>query len=431
MIEDGNFLFKGGSIFDSTTGEFYSADLLIEDGIIKKMGRIGEIGANLQVIAAKDQFIVPGLIDIHVHLREPGREDKETIETGAQAAMAGGFTAVCCMPNTYPALDNRSLIEFVKKQARGLLVDVFPIGAVTKERAGKELTEMGDMLEAGAVAFSDDGDAVANAEIMRYALEYSHMLGVPVIDHCEDPFLVRGKVMNEGKVSTLLGQPGASTVAEDLIVARDIMLAEFSGGHVHIAHISSGKSVDLVRAAKSRGIIVTAEVCPHHLVLTDEAVKSFDSNLRVNPPIRTEKDAELLIEGLKDGTIDAIASDHAPHTIEDKDVEFAAAAPGMVGLETSVGLVLTHLVKKKHLSLARMVEKMAIEPRRVLNLPVPEIKKGQEANLTLLNATTEWKVDKTRFRSKSHNTPFHDWQLTGRSTGVFNHGQWYANSQET
>ncbi|MEE9168603.1 MAG: dihydroorotase [bacterium] len=431
MIEDGNFLFKGGSIFDSTTGEFYSADLLIEDGIIKKMGRIGEIGANLQVIDAKDQFIVPGLIDIHVHLREPGREDKETIETGAQAAMAGGFTAVCCMPNTYPALDNRSLIEFVKKQARGLLVDVFPIGAVTKERAGKELTEMGDMLEAGAVAFSDDGDAVANAEIMRYALEYSHMLGAPIIDHCEDPFLVRGKVMNEGKVSTLLGQPGASTVAEDLIVARDIMLAEFSGGHVHIAHISSGKSVDLVRAAKSTGIKVTAEVCPHHLVLTDEAVKSFDSNLRVNPPIRTEKDAELIIEGLKDGTIDAIASDHAPHTIEDKDVEFAAAAPGMVGLETSVGLVLTHLVKKKHLSLARMVEKMAIEPRRILNLPVPEIQEGQEANLTLLNATKEWKVDKTKFRSKSHNTPFHDWQLTGRSTGVFNHGQWYANSQET
>ncbi len=431
MIEDGNFLFKGGSIFDSTTGEFYSADLLIEDGIIKKMGRIGEIGANLQVIDAKDQFIVPGLIDIHVHLREPGREDKETIETGAQAAMAGGFTAVCCMPNTYPALDNRSLIEFVKKQARGLLVDVFPIGAVTKERAGKELTEMGDMLEAGAVAFSDDGDAVANAEIMRYALEYSHMLGAPIIDHCEDPFLVRGKVMNEGKVSTLLGQPGASTVAEDLIVARDIMLAEFSGGHVHIAHISSGKSVDLVRAAKSTGIKVTAEVCPHHLVLTDEAVKSFDSNLRVNPPIRTEKDAELIIEGLKDGTIDAIASDHAPHTIEDKDVEFAAAAPGMVGLETSVGLVLTHLVKKKHLSLAQMVGKMAIEPRRILNLPVPEIQEGQEANLTLLNATKEWKVDKTKFRSKSHNTPFHDWQLTGRSTGVFNHGQWYANSQET
>jgi dihydroorotase len=431
MIEDCNFLFKGGSIFDSTTGEFYSADLLIEDGIIKKIGRIGEIGANLQVIDAKDQFIVPGLIDIHVHLREPGREDKETIETGAQAAMAGGFTAVCCMPNTYPALDNRSLIEFVKKQARGLLVDVFPIGAVTKERAGKELTEMGDMLEAGAVAFSDDGDAVANAEIMRYALEYSHMLGAPIIDHCEDPFLVRGKVMNEGKVSTLLGLPGASTVAEDLIVARNIMLVEFTGGHVHIAHISSGKSVDLVRAAKSRGIKVTAEVCPHHLVLTDEAVKSFDSNLRVNPPIRTEKDAELLIEGLKDGTIDAIASDHAPHTIEDKDVEFAAAAPGMVGLETSVGLALTHLVKKKHLSLARMVEKMAIEPRRILNLPVPEIKKGQEANLTLLDATKEWKVDKTRFRSKSHNTPFHDWQLTGRSTGVFNHGQWYANSQET
>ncbi len=421
-----NILFKGGRVYDSTSKEFKTSDLLIENGIIKKIGQIPGIGANLELIDVSGKFIMPGLIDMHIHLREPGREDEETIVSGCQSAMAGGFTAVCCMPNTSPALHHRSQIDFVKKQAKDLLVDVFPIGAVTKDRAGRELTEMGDMLDAGAVAFSDDGDTVATAEMMRYALEYSKMFGVPIIDHCEDPSLVRDKVMNESKISTLLGLPGAPTVAEDLIVARNIMLAEFTGGHVHIAHISSGKSVELVREAKKKGIQVTAEVCTHHFVLTDEAIRAFDSNLRVNPPIRTEKDIEKIIEGLKDGTIDAIVTDHAPHSIEEKDVEFSAAAPGMIGLETSVGLVMKFLVAEGHLSLVDIVEKMAINPRRILKLPVPEIKEGEKANISILDQNLEWKVDKSTFKSNSRNTPFDKWTLIGKSFGVYNHGLWYC-----
>jgi len=419
-----NILFKGGMVYDSTLREFKASDLLIENGIIQKIGQIQGLGTNLEVIDVSGKLITPGLIDMHVHLREPGREDEETIVSGCQSAMAGGFTAVCCMPNTNPALHHRSQIEFVKNRAKDLLVDVFPIGAVTKDRAGKELTEMGDMLDAGAVAFSDDGDTVETAEMMRYALEYSKMFSIPIIDHCEDQSLVRDKVMNESKISTLLGLPGAPTVAEDIVVARNIMLAEFTGGHVHIAHISSGKSVELVREAKKKGIQVTAEVCTHHFVLTDEAIRNFDSNLRVNPPIRTEKDVEKIIEGLKDGTIDAVVTDHAPHSIEEKDVEFSAAAPGMIGLETSVGLVMKFLVAERHLSLVDIVEKMAINPRRILKLPVPEIKEGEKANISILDQNLEWKVDKSIFKSNSRNTPFDNWTLIGKAFGVYNHGLW-------
>lgn len=432
MNKINNILFKGGKIYDSSKKVFITADLLIENGIIKKIGEFPRPGTNLETIDVSRKIITPGLMDIHVHLREPGREDEETVVSGCQAAMAGGFTAVCCMPNTNPALDHRSQIEFVKKQAKDQLVDVNPIGAVTKDRAGKELTEMGDMLEAGAVAFSDDGDTVATAEMMRHALEYSKMFNVPIIDHCEDPSLVQGKVMNEGRISTLLGLPGAPTIAEDLIVARNIILSEYTGGHVHIAHISSGKSVDLVREAKEKGISVTAEVCTHHFALTDEAVKGFDSNLRVNPPIRTDKDIEKIITGLQDGTIDTIVTDHAPHSIEEKDVEFSAAPPGMIGLETSFGLVMKRLVTIGKISLAEMVEKMAITPRQILNLPVPEIKEGEQANLSILDPNQEWKVDKSKFKSKSSNTPFDGWNLIGKAFGVYNHGMWnLVNDQNT
>lgn len=418
-------LFKSGQIYDIDKGKFISADFTVDSGLIKEIGRL-ETASGLRVIDLKNRFVVPGLIDMHVHLREPGREDEETIESGCTAALAGGFTAVCCMPNTNPPLDHRSHIEFVRKQARDLPVSVHPIGAVTKGRAGVELTEMGDMLDAGAVAFSDDGDTVATSEILRYALEYSKRFKVPIIDHCEDPSLVRGKVMNEGLVSTSLGLPGAPTVAEDLIVARDIMMAEFTGGHVHIAHISSGNSVEFVRRAKERGVHVTAEVCPHHFILKDEAVRDFDSNLRVNPPVRTARDIEMIIEGLADGTIDAIVTDHAPHSIEEKDVEFQAAPPGMVGLETVVGLVLTHLVKANRLSLEQVVEKMAVVPRRLLNLSVPAIRSGAEANFSVLDPKTSWKVDKTLFKSKSRNTPFDGWELQGKAVGVYSRGRWFT-----
>ena len=286
---------------------------------------------------------------------------------------------------------------------------------------------MGDMVDAGAIAFSDDGLPVSNSQILRYALEYSKMFNIPIIDHCEDQSLAKNKMMNEGKISTLLGIAAVPAVAEDLIVARDLMMAEFTGGHIHIAHISSGRSVELVREAKNRGVKVSAEVCPHHFILTDEAVRSFDTNLRVNPPIRTAEDIESIMTGLKDGTIDAIATDHAPHSIEEKDVEFDIAPPGMIGLETAFGLVLTFLVKKGHLSLEQMVERMAISPRKALNLPIHEIKAGEKANFVIFDTDTKWQVDVTRFKSKSRNTPFAGYNLVGKIFGVFNNGLWYEN----
>lgn len=425
--ESGTFLFKGGKIYDHGSRSFKESDLIVEDTKITEIGNIKTDSFQGKSINLKGSYIAPGLIDMHVHLREPGREDEETIVSGCKAAAAGGFTAVCCMPNTSPAIDNRGMVEFIKKQARGLLTDVYPIGAVTKDRAGNELTEMGDMADAGAVAFSDDGTPVSNSEILRYALEYSKMFNLPIIDHCEDQFLAKGKKMNEGKVSTMLGIPAVPSVAEDLIVARDLMMAEFTGGSIHIAHISSGRSVELVREAKKRGVSVTAETCPHYFILTEEAVKSFDTNLRVNPPIRTSADIESIIAGLKDGTIDAIATDHAPHSIEEKDVEFDKAPPGMIGLETALGLVNTFLVRQGHLSLEQMVEKMAISPRKLLNLPIPEIKTGAEANFLIFDADLKWQVDVTKFKSKSRNTPFAGYNLFGKSVGVFNHGLWYDN----
>ncbi|HHM24412.1 MAG TPA: dihydroorotase [Bacteroidetes bacterium] len=421
----GSFLFRGGRIYDARRRKFVEADVWVEGDVIRRVGKIGPDEVKAELVDAGGWILAPGFIDIHVHLREPGREDAETIFTGAQAAMAGGFTAVCAMPNTNPAIDNRGMVEFVRERAEGLLVDVFPIGAVTKGRKGEELAEMGDMLEAGAVAFSDDGSPVSNTEILRYALEYSRMFRVPIIDHCEDPFLSKGRVMNEGRVSTRLGFAATPPLAEDLLVIRDIMMAEFTGGHAHIAHISSGRAVELVRQAKARGVKVTAEATPHHFCLTDEHVATFDTNLRVNPPLRSEEDRQAVIEGLADGTIDAIVTDHAPHTIEEKDVEFDAAAPGLVGLETSVGLALTELVHKGRLSLEQLVEKMALRPRKILGLRVPEIREGEPANLTFLDPQKEWVVDKTAFKSRSRNTPFHGWKLRGKAAGVFNHGQLY------
>jgi len=425
--ESGTFLFINGKIYDSETQSFKDNDVVVEDSKILKIGKIDPTSYKGKSIDLEGKYVCPGFIDMHVHLREPGREDEETVKTGAEAAMAGGFTAVCCMPNTSPVIDTRGVVEFIKKQANGLLVDVYPIGAVTKGREGNELTEMGDMVDAGAIAFSDDGSPIANAEIMRYALEYSKMFNVPIIDHCEDPYLANDKKMNEGEVSTSLGIPAVPSVAEDLLVARDLMLAEFTGGNLHIAHISSGHSVDLVRDAKKKGIPVSAEACPHHFTLTDDAIRSFDTNLRVNPPIRTQRDVDTIIKGIKDNTIEAIATDHAPHSIEEKDVEFDQAPPGMIGLETAIGLVITFLVKKDHLSLEDMVERMAIAPRKILNLKIPEIKVGEIANFSIVDPDIEWTVDKTKFRSRSSNSPFVGWKLVGKSFGVFNNGQWYQN----
>jgi len=414
-------LLKNGRVFVREKGIFEPQDVLIVNGIIEQVGSIRSTSG--EVIDLKGACVAPGFVDMHVHLREPGREDEETLETGAEAAMAGGFTQVCCMPNTNPPIDTRGAVEFIKKRSQDFLVEIHPIGAVTKGRAGQELTEMADLLEAGAVAFSDDGAPVATSEIMRRALEYAKMFEVPIIDHCEDQSLTENRHMNEGLMSTILGLSGAPPVAEEIVVARDLFLAAYTGGYVHIAHVSTRGAVELIRQARARGVRVTCEVCPHHFTLTDEAIRTFDTNAKVNPPLRTAEDIQALKEGLQDGTIDVIASDHAPHSIEEKDVEFIAAPPGLIGMETALGLAITQLVDPGILTLPQLVEKMSLNPAKILRLGEKRITPGVPADLTLFDPEQEWEVNVHQFRSKSRNCPFHGWKLKGKVLGVINRGK--------
>lgn len=402
-----------------------SADLLISNGVISKIGSLGsEDTKNAKVFDLSNKYVVPGLFDMHVHLREPGREDEETVITGSNSAAAGGFTGLACMPNTSPAIDSAEIIGFIKEKCKNHLVDVYPVGAVTMDRKGESLSPMAELNEAGAVAFSDDGDVVKNARILRLAFEYASMYGLPIIEHCEDESLAGG-AMNEGITSTFLGLPPMPSIAEELVVMRDIMMAEYTDGKIHIAHISTKNSVEMVRQAKKRGVKVTSEVTPHHFSLTEEALKSYDTNTKMNPPLRTRADVEAVLEGLKDGTIDAIASDHAPHSIEEKEMEFIYAPNGIVGLETQLGLALSELLHKKVLSLEEIVEKMAINPRRILNIPVPKIAEGEAANLTIIDPEMIWTVDVKAFKSKSKNSPFDKRLLTGKALGVINKGKMY------
>jgi dihydroorotase len=421
----GKLLLKGGRILDPSSRIDTVTDILLDKGKIQKIGSVDAKSFSGKVIDCKNKFIVPGLIDMHVHLREPGREDTETIHSGCQAAMAGGFTAVCCMPNTEPPIDCRGQVEFIKERAEGLIVDVHSIAAVTVGRKGEQLTEMGELVEAGSVGFSDDGTHIKQSGILRRALEYAKMFGRPIIDHCEDPYLSEGGVMNEGFTSTVLGLPGIPSISEEIDVARDLLMAQFTGGSVHIAHVSTKRSVQLIREAKSRGVSVTAETCPHYLLLTDEAVRTFDTNTKMKPPLRDKSDQDALIEGIKDSTIDAIASDHAPHAIEEKDTEYDAAAFGIIGLETIVGLMLDRFVNKGILTLEEMIEKMATNPRKILGLPSCTIKEGANANLTIIDLGCQWKVDKNHFLSKSRNTPFDEWELKGKAIGIVNKSQLY------
>ena len=395
-------------------------DLLIEDGIIKKIGGLKEDDIkSAKVFDFENKYCVPGLFDMHVHFREPGREDEETVVTGSNAAAAGGFTGVACMPNTSPDIDSAEVVRFIKEKAKDHLVDVYPVGAATLSRKGEAISPMFELFEAGAVAFSDDGVAIKTAAVLRNVLEYSKEFGTPIIEHCEDESLADG-AMNESTTSTILGLPGIPSVAEDLIVNRDIIMAEYVGGKIHIAHISSKNAVDIVRQAKKKGINVTAEVAPHHFLLSDESLKTYDTNYKMNPPLRTRADVEALIEGLKDGTIDCIASDHAPHSIEEKEMEFIYAPNGILGLETQVGLAISELVHKKHITLAQLIEKLSINPRLILNLPVPQIKVGEPANLTILDTEQVWTIDISKFKSKSKNSPFDKRLITGKSVAVIN-----------
>jgi len=396
------------------------AGLLLEDGIISKIGNLSaEDLKNAEVFDLKDNFIAPGFFDMHVHLREPGREDEETVLTGCDAAAQGGFTGIACMPNTEPALDSAEVISLIKDKAKNHLVEVFPVGAATVDRKGEVLSPMAELYDAGAVGFSDDGVAIKTARILKTALEYSTMFDVPIIEHCEDDSLAGG-AMNEGVTSTFLGLPPIPSVAEDLIVMRDILMAEYTGGKVHIAHMSTKKSAQMVREAKAKGIRVTSEVSPHHFTLTDEAVKGYNTNTKMNPPLRTQEDVEAMLEGLRDGTIDCIASDHAPHSLEEKEMEFEYAPNGIVGLETQIGLALTELYHKKVLTIEQVVEKFGINPRKILNLPICNFEVGQEANFTIFDANEIWSVDISQFKSKSKNSPFNKRLLKGKATGVIN-----------
>ncbi len=404
-------LLKGGRIVDPSQRLDQVADLLIEDG---KIAQIGEFTAADQVIDVSGKVVLPGLIDMHVHLREPGFEYKEDIESGSRAAAAGGFTAVACMPNTNPVTDNRSVIESIVKRADEVgLVRVYPMGALTKGNKGEEMAEMGDMQEGGAVAFSDDAFPIQQSIIMRRVMDYCAMLDVPVVTHCEDTSLSGEGFMNEGLTSTVLGLRGIPAEAEEVMVARNIMLARLTGCRLHIQHVSTSVSVDLIREAKEAGIKVTCETCPQYFALTEDAVVGYDTNTKINPPLRTAEDVAAIKAGLADGTIDVIATDHAPHAIEEKETEYAVALNGMVGLETSVGLTLTELVKAGTLTLAEAVEKMSAAPARILGVTGGSLAIGAPADVTVLDLDAEWIVDPAKFESRSKNTPLGGRKLTG------------------
>lgn len=410
-------LLKGGRILDPSRDYDKKADLLIEDGKITAIetekGPVNN--KSMEVLNVKNCFIVPGLIDIHTHLREPGHEYKESVQSGSEAAVAGGFTAIACMPNTKPINDSRSVTEFILRQARlAGLARIYPIAAITMGSEGAALTEFADLRKAGAVGFSDDGRPVPNSLIMRIALEYAWSFGMPMISHCEDLNLSKGGLMHEGPVSTELGLPGIPSISETTMIARDIEVAEYTRTAVHIAHVSSAGSVELIRKAKARGVKVTAETAPHYLFLTDESLRDFDTNKKVNPPIGDKQDSHALREGLRDGTIDVIASDHAPQSSVEKDVEFEYAMNGIIGMETSLGLCLK-LVDEGVLTLAQLVQKMSCAPAAILRVPGGALEPGGVADVTVIDLDRKWTVDAGAFKSKSRNCPFNAWELKGKA----------------
>jgi dihydroorotase len=402
-----SLLIRNGRVVDPASGTDGVQDVWIAEGRIHKIGKGLRPPAGIETIDAAGKAVCPGFIDMHVHLREPGFEYKETIASGTRAAAAGGFTAVACMANTFPVNDNRAVTDYILARAKVEgVVRVYPIGAVTRNLEGKQLAELAEQAEAGCVAFSDDGKCVMNAELYRRAMEYALPFGTPIISHAEDCHLAHGAPMNEGLVATELGLSGQPGAAEDVMVARDIILAELTGAHLHIAHISTAGAVRLVREAKARGVRVTAEVTPHHLLLTDEAVRSYDPNCKMAPPLRTKRDVEACLEALVDGTIDCVATDHAPQALSEKEGEFAEAANGVVGLETAVPLLLDRLVRPGTVDLPTLVTRLSTAPARLLNLPGGSLAPGAAADVTILDLERPWTVDPATFRSRSRNTPF-------------------------
>ncbi|MBI4168577.1 MAG: dihydroorotase [Acidobacteria bacterium] len=417
-----SLLVKGGRVIDPATGTDSVLDLLVRDGKIAERrpsggGRGGsQAPPGARVLEAAGRIVCPGFVDMHVHLREPGQEHKETIETGTRAAAAGGFTSIACMPNTEPWNDGLAVTEYIVSEARRRgTINVYPIGCVSKGGRGEELAEIGDMVRSGAVAVSDDGRPVANSYLMRMALEYTRIFGIPVIDHCEDRTLSAAGVMHEGYVSTVLGLKGIPAAAEEIAVGADLALAALTKGRLHIAHLSTRGSLEKVRRAREDGVPVTCEVTPHHLVLTDGAVMEgdYDPNTKMNPPLRDEEDRRALLQGLRDGTIDAIATDHAPHHLDEKLQEFDDAPFGIVGLETAVPLMMDRLVRAGVVDVKRLVELMSLNPARILGISKGTLEVGADADITLIDPELEAAVDTSLFRSKSRNSPFHGWTLRG------------------
>lgn len=411
-----SILIRGGRMVDPSQQIDETADLLIVGEKIEAIGKQAGRSAD-RVIDAGGCLVTPGLIDMHVHLREPGHEGKETIESGTAAAVAGGFTAVACMPNTVPALDNDSQIEFVlRTAARSAHCRVYPIGALTKGRQGRELAEIGLMVRAGAVAFSDDGDGIMDAGVCLRAMQYVGMFDRLFIQHCEDKSLAGKGCMHAGVTSTRLGLPGIPALAEELMVQRDILLARGTGVRYHVAHISTRGAVEMVRTAKRNGWRVTTEVCPHHLLLTDEACSTYDTNFKMNPPLRTAEDVAACVEGVRDGTIDCLVTDHAPHGAQDKEHEFQDAPFGIIGLETSLALFIRALIEPRIIDWPQLICAMSTRPAELLGVPGGTLRSGAPADVTIIDPGAEWTIDAGRMRSRSRNTPFHGWNVRGRAT---------------
>ena len=405
---------KSGYVIDPSQSLDGIFDVLVEDGIIKAIDtNIDTQGA--EVIHAQGKIVTPGLIDVHVHLREPGFEYKETIHTGVKAAVAGGFTAVCCMANTNPVNDNQEVTRYILKRATECgLARVYPIGAVSKQLKGEELACIGELKEAGVVALSDDGNPIVNSGFLRRALEYAKYFNLPIISHAEDRSLAPAGVMNEGKISTLLGLPGIPAISEEIMVFRDIKLAELTNWHIHIAHVSTAGSIELIRRAKEKKIKVTAETCPHYFTLTEEAAKEFNPNTKVSPPLRTAADVEAIKQALKEGIIDIIATDHAPHQFLEKEVPFEQAPSGIIGLESALPISLK-LVEEGMLTWSQLVTKMSYAPAKVFNLPGGSLKPGNLADITIIDPNLSYKIDVTQFYSKGRNCPFNGWEVKGKA----------------
>jgi len=415
-----------GHLIDPAAPENTGMSVLIEEGRVSAWLRPNEKAPEgCEIFDASGLLVAPGFIDMHVHLREPGQEHKETIATGCAAAAAGGWTSVCPMPNTNPVNDNAAITRYMIEQAeRAALANVFPIGAITKSSDGSELAEMGEMKAAGAVAVSDDGRPVPNAGIMRRAMQYARDFDLPVVDHCEDKSLSSGGVMHEGRLSLLLGLKGMPALAEDIDVVRDIILAKETGAHIHIAHVSTKGSIEAIRRAKNEGISVTCEVTPHHFTLTDKAVEGYDTNTKMSPPLRSEEHLEAILDGLKDGTIDAIATDHAPHHQDEKALEYDRAPFGITGLETAIGLAFNELVHKGIIDLARLVELCSTNPAKIFRMSDRgTLKPGSVADVTIIDPEMTWTYSKSDSRSKSRNSPFDGWEFTGRSVATIVRGR--------